>query len=369
MKVLQMLDSLNRGGIEMMALDVCRRAAASGLDLTFVATGGGDLEKEFASSGTEFIRLQRRLPVDLRLASELRRIIKERNVRVVHCHQAVDALHGFLATRGTQVKRVLTFHGWLPSAKNRVAVNFLIPRMDANLAVSQEVWRRLGEELHFDTSGNFRVLYNGVDGRRIGGGEPRPRRELRLKEDALLAGMTGNFYVGVKDQMTVCRALPQVFRQAPGLHFAFIGGRSPSAPQLFDDCVQFCREQGISERVHFLGKRTDIPDLLSALDLFVFSSLEEGSPIAVIEAMMKGLPCLVSDIAALVEVSKQGVYARMFRAQDAGDLAQKFIELINSPDERARLGAQGAKWANAQFSIETHLENLKRLYSTLVGVA
>ena len=68
MKVMHILDSLNRGGAEMLALDVCRNARAHNLDLTFMVMGGGDLEADFRGSGAVFHRLQRRLPVDLRLA-------------------------------------------------------------------------------------------------------------------------------------------------------------------------------------------------------------------------------------------------------------------------------------------------------------
>ena len=70
MNVLHFLDSLNRGGAETLVLDVCRNAERCGLNLTFVASGGGDLEKDFENSGVEYIRLQRRLPVDLNLVRQ-----------------------------------------------------------------------------------------------------------------------------------------------------------------------------------------------------------------------------------------------------------------------------------------------------------
>src|SRR4026207_2378542 len=103
-----------------MMLDVCRNAGAAGLDLTFVATGGGDLEEDFRQSGVEFIRLNRKLPVDLSLASQLRQIIKERAFPVVHSHQPVEALHLYLATRGLQTRRALTLHGIYPGTKNEL---------------------------------------------------------------------------------------------------------------------------------------------------------------------------------------------------------------------------------------------------------
>src|SRR5918997_3842985 len=129
MRVLHILDSLNRGGAETLALDLCRNARAGGLELTFAATGGGDLEDDFRSSGADFVRLRRELPVDLNLAASLREIVRGRNVEVVHCHQAVEALHAYLATRGLggrggggRVRRVLSFHLCTSDAKNRLAL-------------------------------------------------------------------------------------------------------------------------------------------------------------------------------------------------------------------------------------------------------
>ena len=89
MRVMHILDSLNRGGIEMLMLDVCCNVARQNLNLTLVATGGGDLEEDFCRSGVDYIRLQRRLPIDPRLVFQLRRIITERRIQIVHSHQAV----------------------------------------------------------------------------------------------------------------------------------------------------------------------------------------------------------------------------------------------------------------------------------------
>jgi len=371
MKVLHMFDSLNRGGTEMLALDVCRNARANNLDLIFVATGGGDLENDFRYTETPFIRLQRRFPLDLQLAARLRKIIKEHEVQIVHTHQAVEALHAYLATRGTKAKQVLSFHTCATDFKNRRALKFLAPRMDANVAVSGDLLKCLETLEYLDTSRNFQVVYNGVDGRRLQcATADRVRNELGLATGDVLLGMVGNFYGGVrKDQMTVCRALAQLFRYAPRAHFVFVGNRSSDAPEVYDDCVSFCRQEGIADRVRFLGRRADIPEVLSALDVFVMSSLWEGMPLAVIEAMMMGRAVVVSDIESLLEVTGGGVYALTFRTQNADDLAQKLSMLINDQARRARLGAQAKEWATQQFSIESHLANLMKLYTALMDCA
>jgi len=364
-KVLHILDSLNRGGAEMMALDLCRNARANGLDLTFVATGGGDLEVEFRNSGVSFVRLQRRLPVDPSLASQLREIITNNKINIVHSHQPVEALHLYLATRSTEVKRVLTLHGFYPGAKNELALRFVLPRIHQCIVVSNEVMRLLNEKNRM-TLPSASIIDNGVDAKRLKTEGKNLRAELGLVAEQVLFGMVGNFSpVAQKDQMTVCRALPAIFKAIPNAHFVFIGGRSDAAPQLFDDCVKFCEEAGISQRVHFAGKRSDIGNVLSSLDLFVLSSLREGAPISVIEAMLAGVPTVLTDIAPLREISDDGKYAGLFKAGGQDDLAEKLIALFNDPGRREGLGRSAREWANSRFSIETHIANLLALYNRL----
>lgn len=368
MRVIHLLDSLNRGGVEMLALDVCRNARAGGLDLTLVATGGGDLEDDFRRSGADFVRLRRRLPVDPSVVFRLRRIIKRRRARVVHTYQAVEGLHAYLAARGTDARVVLSFHGYAPDAKNRAALKFLVPRVHANVAVSRDFLSSLKSVEGLDTGRNFHVVYDAVDAKRVRAAAPSLRAELGLGDGELLLGMVANFYPdGRKDQMTVCRALPALFGRVPGARFAFVGGHEPSAPRPFEECVEFCRRQGISGRVHFLGKRADIAEVLSSLDVFVFSSLRDTFGVAVVEAMLAGVPCVVSDIGPLVEVSGEGRYAALFRTGDREDLARRLVELSEDRETRLALGAAGREWAARQFSIEAHVAALRELYGGLAA--
>src|SRR3982751_5864654 len=110
MRVLYFLDSVGRGGAEMQALDVCRNAAKYGIEMTFATARGGALEDDFRETGVYFERLDRKLPIDLYLASKLRRIIKDRRVDIVHGYQPVDWAHLYIAARSLGgVKRVLSY--------------------------------------------------------------------------------------------------------------------------------------------------------------------------------------------------------------------------------------------------------------------
>lgn len=349
-------------------MDICRNAAAHGWRMTFVATGGGELEEDFKSSGVEFIRLQRRLPFDPQISLALRRIIKERAIEIVHSYQAVEGLHAHFACVGTNAKRILSFQGYVSDAKNRRALRFLIPRADANVAVSEGLLRWLREEMRIGANANFSVIYNGVDRRRLEAKRAANdvRAELGVAADALLCGMVANFNEW-KDQMTICRALPEVFARISNAHFVFVGGRSTATPHLFDECVRFCCEQGIAARVHFTGKRKDVADILHALDVFALSSFVEGLPVALAEAMMLNVPAIVSDIAPLREASGDGCFARIFPMRDHASFARQLIALFESRTAREELAAGAKRWAAAQFGIEAHFARLNELYERVLS--
>ncbi len=365
MRVLYFLDTLNRGGAETQALDVCRNAAKFGLEMTFVTAQGGALENEFRAANVEFIKLNRRFPVDLYLASQLRKIIKEREIQIVHGYQAVEGLHLYLAARGLKnVKKVLSFQGGMsPDWKNLRAMKFLIPRMDANIVVSKGLKKWHAEIDGFDTE-NFTVIYNGADTERLKPtGKSSLRKELNLPENTPLIGMIGNFYREPrKDQLTICRALPRVFAEIENAHCIFAGKIEDGAEEKIADCFNFCIENKIIERVHFLGGRSDVPDVLAALDLFVFSSLHEGLPVAMSEAMLSKVPLIVSDIEPLLEASANGKYAEVFPAQNHEILSEKMLKLLKDKDLREKLAARAFEFAEENFSIEAHLRQLKKLY-------
>lgn len=365
MKALHILDSLNRGGAEILALDLCRNAEKNGLDLSFAATGGGALEADFANSGALCFRLQRRLPLDPALILKLRQIIKTEKIKVIHAHQAVEALHAFFALRGTGAKLVLTFHGYIPDAKNRRALRFLIPRTAANVAVSREFLKWLDEKEKFDTTKNFHVVYNGVDERRLAASGKDFRRELGLPENALLFGMIGNFYAAPrKDQLTVCRGLPEFFSQVENAHFIFVGGKEENSD--YAKCVAFCRENEIESKVHFVGARGDIADILHALDAFVLATRHESFGIAAVEAMLTKTPAILSDIEPLLEVSRGGEFAEIFETGNAEDLTEKMLKIARDEDFRNDLANRAQIYARANFSIEAYIANLKKLYESII---
>lgn len=366
MKVLHILDSLNRGGAEMLLLDVCRNAARGGLDLSFAATGGGTLEEDFKQSGAPFVRFQRRLPIDLRLIGALRKTIKEKHFDVIHTHQPVAALHAYYAAAGLKVRHVLTFHGFFDDAKNRLSARFLAPRMDANISCSKGLLEWLEGSARLDVS-KFRIIYNGVDARRLRYDGEGLKDELNLPADAFLFGMVSHFYAAPrKDHLTLCRAFAAVSERLPDAHLILVGKIEPGAESKHAECVKIVEANNLRSRVHFLGQRDDLAKIVYSTDAYVFSSLHEGLPIALIEAMLARKACILSDIPPHLEVSRDGKYAEVFETGNAVELAESMVKI--AVDERFRndLANRAHAFAAETFSIEAHLENLKKLYGTII---
>lgn len=367
MKILHFLDTVNRGGAETLVLDICRNARSNGLDVGFAAAGGGALEADFQTSGADYFRFRRRFPFDLFLASNLRRVIRKNGFDVVHTHQAVEALHALAAAFGTKTKVVLTHHGIVTDRKNLLTLKFVMPRVAHNVAVGRASKKTYEAELKLRFPLQTSVIYNGVDERRLQPGEKDFGRELNISKTAFLIGMVGNFYPEArKDQMTLCRALPRVFAEMPNVQCVFAGKIEAGAEEKYADCVRFCAEKNIGDRVHFLGARRDVPDILAALDVFVCSSLAEGLPIAVNEAMLAGVPVIVSDIEPLLEASGGGKYAEVFPTKNADVLSEKILILLRDEASRKELARRAFAFARENFSIEAHLRRLKKLYESLI---
>lgn len=368
MRVLHLLDSMSRGGTETQVLDVCRNADRFGLNITLVAASGGALEADFRESGVEVIRLERKVPVDLYLSSQLRNIIRDRQIEIARGFQAVEGLHLYLATRGLKnVRTALSHEGFVTDKKNRLTLRFLIPRVDSNIYVSDSLRKWLKQKDKLNTDIKATVIFNGADPERLRPTGHSIRHELGIAAHAPLIGMIANFYRDPrKDHFTLASALPAVMKAFPDAHCIFAGGVQDGAEDKMAECLDVCLKNGIEQRVHFLGTRSDIRDVLSELDVSVLSSLQEGMPVAISEAMLVGVPLVLSDIEPHLEASHNGEFASIFPTGDADALSSELIRLLSDKNLRNDLSGRAKAFAQDNMSVESHLRQLTAHYRSLI---
>ena len=237
---------------------------------------------------------------------EIRRIVREGGYDIVHCHTPIAAMCTRFACRGLRKNGLRVFytaHGF-HFYKGAPLKNWLLyyPAdwlcahwTDTLITINREDYAFAQKHLHAK-----RVEYVpgvGIDVDKFANvivDRAEKRREIGVPEDAFLLMSVGELNQN-KNHEIVLRALAQVGNK--NIHYA-IAGNGPLQEYLMNTA----KELGISEQVHLLGQRRDVPELNKAADVFIHPSLREGLPVALMEAEASGLPCIVSRIRGNTDV-------------------------------------------------------------------
>jgi glycosyltransferase involved in cell wall biosynthesis len=381
MKIAFLLGSLNRGGTETLLLDVFRNARKNGLNAIGIFRKSGVLEKDFLDTEVEMKHLPTEKNIFIYLL-RLRNYLKNNNVEIAHAQQAIDGLYAWIACLGTNVKVVLTFHGYDFTERpvGLKILRFIIKKTDLNIYVS-ETQRQYYQQKYKLQPEKQQVVYNGISFdkfdtfdtshiqstalSRAPGNTESLRSELKLSTQTLLIGAVGNFNE-VRDQMTTCKFLKLLHEQQVDFHFVFVGKQVENSASLYDNCVSYCSENRLKERVSFLGMRTDVPQILSELDAFVYSTNHDTFGIALVEAMAVGIPVFVNDWGVMNEITCQGKYATLYKSKDEYDLLREFMLFLQNKPYSQNKAKEATEFVKHLYSIREHIVHLKNMYKLLL---
>lgn len=307
-------------------------------------------------------------PKDVRFMSylrKLRNILKQNKIEVVHAQQAIDAVYAHLACMGTGIKVVETFHGYDFEAGrlNRWMIKISMMFSDAICFVSEEEKRYYLEKYGQRFSSKSYVVYNGVNFDKI----------IQVKDTSttsnddlkpLQMGAVGNFVIG-RNQFTLCKFLHLLDMEGVEFKFYFVGRRNDKEPWRFDDCVKYCQENGLSDKVEFMGARSDVPELLASWDAFLYSTDHDTFGIAVVEAIAAGLPTFVNDWEVMTEITDNGKLAHLYKTKNPEDLLRVFNDFLQNRAAYEKEAQENATIIRQKFSIQQHMETLSGVYGTL----
>lgn len=194
------------------------------------------------------------------------------------------------------------------------------------------------------------VIYNGVDVERIAAAAPA---DLGLPERAVAIGFIGRFETR-KGILELVDAWPRVAEAVPDAHLVLVGEGGREEAEV--------RERLRSApRVHWLGFRRDVPEIVHALDILVLPSRWEGFGLVVAEAMSAGTPVVATRATNFPEILSDGVEGRLAQVADADSLGSILIDLSRSPETRERMGKAAAVRADREFDVERMLDEYERL--------
>jgi len=213
----------------------------------------------------------------------------------------------------------------------------------------------------------YRVIYNGVDERIY---HPAPecrtalRQELGWPENAVILGNIGTVSER-KRQADLVEAFACLAPRHPDLRLLLIGSRRSHEAEVARDLEERLAHPELQGRWAWLSDRHDVERLLAGCDIFCMPSRVEGFSVALVEALMTGLPVILSDIPSFRETVNDGNDGTIFPLGDVNALAERLEQLLADPLLRARLGAAGRHKALENFSRSAMMAGWQKLYREL----
>ncbi|BCJ87757.1 glycosyltransferase [Effusibacillus dendaii] len=189
----------------------------------------------------------------------------------------------------------------------------------------------------------------------------RLRAELQLPQDAVLVGTVARLHK-VKGHSYLMRAAGMLQNQFPDVHYVWIGGGELEA-----ELKQAAIEAGLQQRIHFLGVRQDVAELLPQFDLFVLPSVSEGLSIALLEAMMSGVPVIATAVGGNPEVVAEGEDGMLVPSQDADALCSAIQSALSTPEQMKRMGQTGQQKVFQYYSLQRLVQETEEIYKKMMN--
>ena len=383
--MLRVIARLNVGGPALHVAYLTSGLADRGYDTTLVAGTVGRGEESMAfvaeSKGVRvevLDELGRKIsPLrDARAVLRLAQLIRRERPTILHTHTAkagaVGRLAAVLAGRARPPIVVHTFHGHvLRGYFNRVAtlgfrgLERALARVTTKLiAVSPEVRDDL-VALGVAPVSKFEVIRLGIElEQRVApddGERKETRRQLGLPDDPFLVGWVGRM-TAVKRTDLVVRVLRRLVDRGVDAHLLLVG----DGPDR-DGLERYAHDLGVIRRCLFLGYQEDVARYYEAMDALLLPSVNEGTPVSVIESLAAGRPAVATRVGGTPDVVRDGVDGFLVDSDDADDLAARLAELAADPARRARMGASGRERVLERYAVDRLVDDVDALYRRLLA--
>lgn len=355
-----MLESDGPGGAEVMLINCAEELRRRGHRVIPVLPSWktGWLGKQFADRGFESTTFTVRRAIDLRHLRDLAADLSRLDIDVIHSHEFHMAVYGAAASKMIGRRHVITMHGnqtMTDARRRRIALRWAFRASHATVAVSEDTRRHLVETLSLP-EGRVVTIPNGVP---APAGDPSgPREEFGISDDEVVFVAAGNLSPR-KGHIVLLRALARVKAQGVTVPWRLIiAGEGPERPAL----EAFMAENGIADRVHLPGYRSDVGDLQAAGHVIVMPSLWEGLPLAILEGMHSGNAVIASRTSGIPEAVRDEVDGLLPPPGDVDALAAALTRVLEDRALLDRLAASALERARARFSVERMMDDYEALY-------
>jgi glycosyltransferase involved in cell wall biosynthesis len=361
MTIVQVVRSLEWGGLERLAINLALAQQEGGNRVVVYSVYNQDepaLLDEAERAGIRVVQFNKMTGFSISTLGKIAIQLRRDHATVVHTHNELVHTYGTIAARLAGVSCVVnTIHGTKGGIDRNLNRNYcsLLPWTDAVVTVSGETAAQFAPQ-RARYRGKFHVIRNGIPVARFVAQSARPGAQWPRIRIGTVARL-----VDVKDQVTLIRAFHKVHQAYPLAELCFLG----DGP-LRRDLESLSKQLGLSRSITFQGASPNVAEFLSRLDLFALSSLSEGLPLAILEAMSAGLPIVSTRVGGICEVAPEHEVAEYCPPGAPEALAQT-IQSVFEPQRLRMMGQTGQHIARHSFTIEAMMRDYVALYHSFLS--
>ena len=304
-------------------------------------------------------------PLDFCIVPRLLNLCRRERVSIWHGHDYKTNALGLLLNRFWPMRLVTTVHGWVHHS-TRTPLYYRLDRLclpyyEKVICVSDDLYRLCREA--GVPADRCEMLENGVDldDYRRNRSVVEAKRRLDLPPDRLLIGAVGRLSAEKGFDLLI-RAVHQLRRDGLAVDLVVVG-EGDERPRL----EALAAELSLGDRVRLLGYRADLPDLYEAMDVFALSSLREGLPNVLLEAMALETPVVATRIAGVPRLVRHEENGLLVEPGSVEELTGALGLLLRDPDLRDRFARAARRTVEADYSFAVRMDKLRLLYDRMLG--
>lgn len=351
--------NLDIGGLERLLIELMLELSNRGHRVTLCTLKEpGALAGQLEGTDVRLIPLHKPDGITFKTTLDILKIIKSEKIDIIHTHNGAAHFYGAQAALLSRKPLIHTKHGRdfetlqsnLRNFLSHLASNFVVPVSNETMKVCRDIERCPKNKL--------RVIINGVNvNPYIEAANSSARSFTNESEQPLVIGHVGRLS-DVKNQAMMIRVFAQFLNTHPNSQLQIVGD-GPNRAQLED----LTKSLGLEGKVIFYGYRSDIPDLTAKFDWFCLSSVSEGLPLVIIEAMAARCPIVSTNVGGLSEIVSDGKTGFLVESRDEDAMLQSWLKLAQSPKNRENFGIAGQKIATEEFGLSNMVNQYEELYA------
>ncbi len=362
MRVMHVTFDMRIGGTEMVIKNIIEGNSDANIEMSIYCIEAplGPWGEDLKASGTPIAVEERQPGFDSSLINKIRKHIKDNDIDILHCHQYTPWVYGTLAAAFTKTKVIFTEHGrFYPDSSSwkRKLVNPVLHKFTSAVTAISEATKSALEEFEAIPKSDVKVIYNGIKPLDSDNEAKNALKErLKLPDNCIILGTVARFDP-IKNQEMMIKAFSKALRDRNNLILLLVGDG-----ELRPTLETIVKEEGISNNVRFTGYIKDPSQFIDLMDVFLLSSLSEGTSMTLLEAMSLSKPCIVTDAGGNPEIIIDQQNGLVTPNGCCSSFSHAIETLSSSPLKLKAMGENGYNIFCEKFSANTMVSHYSSIY-------